>query len=96
MHCIGPQQVRHGENTPDRVRRSRIDLAKAAGWEATASAFDSNPARHAAMEEAGVGSTADALGGAGLVLSLVTADSALAVAQDHAGSLAPGACCSAT
>jgi 3-hydroxyisobutyrate dehydrogenase-like beta-hydroxyacid dehydrogenase len=91
--------VRHGENTcPDRVRRSRIDLAKAAGWEATASAFDSNPARHAVMEEAGVVAAAtadDALGGAGLVLSLVTADSALAVAQDHAGS-SRRAPCSAT
>lgn len=69
-------------------------FAKAAGWEATASAFDINPARHAVMEEAGVVAAAtadDALGGAGLVLSLVTADSALAVAQDHAAGLAPGA-----
>lgn len=69
-------------------------FAKAAGWEAMASAFDADPARHAVMEEAGVVAAAtadDALGGAGLVLSLVTADSALAVAQDYASGLAPGA-----
>ncbi|PTR09308.1 MULTISPECIES: NAD(P)-dependent oxidoreductase [unclassified Novosphingobium] len=69
-------------------------FAKAAGWESQASAFDIDPARHAAMEEAGVMAavTADsALGGAGLVLSLVTADSALPVAQEHAAMLAPGA-----
>ena len=69
-------------------------FAKAAGWEAMASAFDVDPARHAAMEEAGVVTAAtadDALGGAGLVLSLVTAGSALSVAQDNAALLDSGA-----
>ncbi|WP_179505553.1 MULTISPECIES: NAD(P)-dependent oxidoreductase [unclassified Sphingomonas] len=68
-------------------------FAKAAGWEASAQAFDINPARHAAMEEAGVlsAATADsALSGAGLVLSLVTADAALPVARDVAPVLEPG------
>lgn len=69
-------------------------FACAAGWESTALAYDVNPARRAAMEEAGVVAcaTADsALAPAGLVLSLVTADAALPVAHDYAALLAPGA-----
>lgn len=69
-------------------------FARAAGWESTASAFDVLPARREAMEEAGVVAcaTADcALSDADLVLSLVTADAALAVAQDYAELLKPGA-----
>ncbi|WP_226018357.1 NAD(P)-dependent oxidoreductase [Novosphingobium sp. FKTRR1] len=69
-------------------------FARAAGWEAAAHAYDVNPARRAAMEEAGVlaCATADcALSAAGLVLSLVTADAALPAAQDYAALLAPGA-----
>lgn len=69
-------------------------FAKAAGWEATALAFDLNPARRAMMEEAGVVvcATAEcALSDADVVLSLVTADSALPAAQDYAALLKPGA-----
>ncbi|MGE8134422.1 DUF1932 domain-containing protein [Novosphingobium subterraneum] len=69
-------------------------FAKAAGWESAALAFDINPARRAVMEEAGVvicGSAEDALGDADVVLSLVTADSALPAAEDYAGLLKPGA-----
>jgi len=69
-------------------------FARAAGWEAGAQAFDIAPARRAAMEEAGVvacASARDALISADLVLSLVTADSALAVAEDYAGWLREGA-----
>ncbi|MEO0033792.1 MAG: hypothetical protein RIS94_3550 [Pseudomonadota bacterium] len=69
-------------------------FAKAAGWESAASAFDILPKRRAAMEEAGVVACATAecaLSDAGLVLSLVTADSALPAAQDFAALLKPGA-----
>ena len=69
-------------------------FAKAAGWEALALAFDINPARRVAMEEAGVVACATAecaLSDADIVLSLVTADSALPVARDYAGLLKPGA-----
>ena len=69
-------------------------FATAAGWEAGACAFDVKPERRAAMAEAGVSacdSAAEALAGAGLVLSLVTADAALDVARDGAALLAKGA-----
>ena len=69
-------------------------FARAAGWEATARAWDLLAVRRAAMAEAGVfaaANAAEALAGAPLVLSLVTADQALAVARDYAPFLAPGA-----
>lgn len=69
-------------------------FAKAAGWEAAALAFDINPARRAAMEEAGVVACATAecaLSDADIVLCLVTADAALPAAQDYAELLKPGA-----
>lgn len=69
-------------------------FADAAGWEADALAYDINPARRAAMEQAGVVACATAecaLSDAGLVLSLVTADAALAAARDCAGLIAQGA-----
>ncbi|MFN3553527.1 MAG: DUF1932 domain-containing protein [Novosphingobium meiothermophilum] len=69
-------------------------FAKAAGWQSAALAFDIDPARRKAMEAAGVvvcAEAQDALGDADLVLSLVTADSALAAAHDYAPLLKPGA-----
>ena len=69
-------------------------FARAAGWEASALAFDIDPARRAAMEAAGVVACAeaqDALGSAELVLSLVTADTALDAAEESAPLLRPGA-----
>ncbi len=69
-------------------------FAEAAGWEAGAAAYDILPARRAAMEAAGVlvcASAQDALAAADVVLSLVTADAALAAAQDYAALLKPGA-----
>ncbi|MFM5947990.1 MAG: DUF1932 domain-containing protein [Novosphingobium sp.] len=69
-------------------------FARAAGWEAQARAWDIVPARRSAMEEAGVTASATAaevLAGAPLVLSLVTADQALAAARDYARYLTPGA-----
>ena len=69
-------------------------FAEAAGWEAGAAAYDVLPARRAAMEAAGVlvCATAEcALADADLVLSLVTADAALAAAKDYAALLKPGA-----
>ncbi len=69
-------------------------FAKAAGWESSALAFDLNPARRAVMEEAGVVACATAecaLSDADIVLSLVTADSALPAAQEYAVLLKPGA-----
>lgn len=69
-------------------------FARAAGWEGGARAFDVAAARRAAMDEAGVAACADAAGalaGAPLVLSLVTADQALAAAEAGAPHLAAGA-----
>lgn len=69
-------------------------FARAGGWGARASAFDISPVRRAAMAELGVtapASAAEALAGAPLVLSLVTADAALPAAQAYAPLLAPGA-----
>lgn len=69
-------------------------FAKAAGWESAALAFDVLPARRAVMEEAGVVACATAecaLSDADMVLSLVTADSALPAARDCAPLLKPGA-----
>ena len=69
-------------------------FAQSAGWEAGAAAYDVLPARQGAMEAAGVlvCATAEcALSDAGLVLSLVTADAALAAAKDYAALLKPGA-----
>lgn len=70
------------------------NFAHAAGWEAQACAFDPLPARHTVMEADGVtacASPAQALERADLVLSLVTADSALDAAQAAAPLLKPGA-----
>lgn len=69
-------------------------FARAAGWEAEARAFDIDPARAAVMADLGVSGCTDraeALDGAALVLSLVTADRAVAAARECAPFLAPGA-----
>ena len=69
-------------------------FAAAAKWAGKARAWDILPERCAAMAGAGViaaGNAADALAEADLVLSLVTADAALSVAQDYAPLLKPGA-----
>lgn len=68
-------------------------FAQAAAWGACAMAYDIAPERVGAMAECGISradSAAQALGGAQVVLSLVTADQALFVAQSHAASLAAG------
>lgn len=69
-------------------------FARAGRWEGHARGWDLLPARRALMERSGVEAGADAaeaLAGAGIVLSLVTADAALPAARDNAGHLAPGA-----
>lgn len=69
-------------------------FAKAARWEAAASAYDLLPARREAMREARVvacASADDALSGADIVLSLVTAEAALHAARDYAALLRPDA-----
>jgi len=69
-------------------------FAAAAGWESAASGFDVLAVRRDLMAEDGVvaaAGAAEALAGAPLVLSLVTADAALQCAQDCAAHLAPGA-----
>jgi 3-hydroxyisobutyrate dehydrogenase-like beta-hydroxyacid dehydrogenase len=69
-------------------------FARAAGWGARARAWDLLAERRAAMAEAGVvpaDGPATALAGVPLVLSLVTADQALAAAQAYAPCLAQGA-----
>ena len=69
-------------------------FARAGQWGGSARAFDILESRRAAMAECGVTPCSDArtaLDGAHIVLSLVTADAALKVAQDYAPFLAPGA-----
>ena len=69
-------------------------FARAAGWGERARGWDILPARRAIMAELGVvaaESAAEALAGAPLVLSLVTADAALPAAQDYAALLAKDA-----
>lgn len=69
-------------------------FARAAGWGARAAAFDIVPAKAVVMAGLGVvgaPTRAEALAGASLVLSLVTADEAVNAARDCAGLLAPGA-----
>lgn len=69
-------------------------FAGAAGWGERTRGWDLLAARQAAMAEGGIvaaSSAAGALVGAPLVLSLVTADQALAAATDYAPHLAAGA-----
>lgn len=68
-------------------------FARAGQWGSSARAYDIRDDRRAMMRECGVTaspSAEEALMGAGIVLSLVTADSALAVARDYAPFLTPG------
>ena len=69
-------------------------FAAAAEWGGKARGWDILPERCAAMAGAGViaaSNAAQALAGADLVLSLVTADAALAAARDYAPLIKPGA-----
>ena len=69
-------------------------FAAAAEWGGKARGWDILPERCAAMADAGViaaSNAAQALAGADLVLSLVTADAALAAARDYAPLIKPGA-----
>lgn len=69
-------------------------FARAAHWVGRARAFDIAGARKSAMQSAGVrhcATAAEALEGAEIVLSLVTADAAEAAAEDYAPSVEPGA-----
>ncbi|MBD3729313.1 MAG: NAD(P)-dependent oxidoreductase [Sphingomonadales bacterium] len=68
-------------------------FARAAGWGTAACGYDIDPAREPAMADHGVrpgASAAEAVRDAPIVLSLVTADAALAAARDYAPLLAPG------
>lgn len=68
-------------------------FAHAAGWGERAAAFDIDTSRAAVMAECGLrpaATVAEAFAGAGLVLSLVTADQAERVARHYAPFLAPG------
>lgn len=69
-------------------------FARDGGWAARADAFDVDAGRSAAMRELGVracASAGEALDGAAVVLSLVTADRAFAAAKDYAPLLKRGA-----
>ena len=66
-------------------------FARAAGWEGRARAFDIRPVDFDAAAVRGCASLAEALAEAPSVISVVTADHALAVAQDAAPLIAPGA-----
>lgn len=69
-------------------------FARAGGWEDSARAYDLVPARKAAMADCGViacDSVAEAVAGAQVVLSLVTADQAVAAAASVAPLLPAGA-----
>lgn len=68
-------------------------FARAGQWNGAATGWDIREERRALMPECGVAAAADAqaaLDGVALVLSLVTADSALPVASDYARWLSPG------
>jgi 3-hydroxyisobutyrate dehydrogenase-like beta-hydroxyacid dehydrogenase len=66
-------------------------FARAAGWGGDARAFDIRPVDFAAAAVRGCGTLAEALLAAPAIISLVTADNALAVAQDAAKLITPGA-----
>jgi 3-hydroxyisobutyrate dehydrogenase-like beta-hydroxyacid dehydrogenase len=69
-------------------------FARAGGWGARARGYDVLPQRRAAMDTAGVVAAerpSCAFKAAPIVLSLVTAEQALAAASDYAGLLEPGA-----
>ncbi len=66
-------------------------FARAAGWGGDARAFDIRPVDFAAAAVRGCDTLAEALIGATAIISVVTADNALAVAQDAAALIAPGA-----
>lgn len=69
-------------------------FARAGEWGSNAAAFDIAPSRRDAMESLGItpcASAPEALSGASLVLSLVTADQALDVARTCAALIAPDA-----
>ena len=69
-------------------------FAKAAGWGANVAVWDVLPVRRqaaAAMGLAAASCAQEAMAGAPLVLSLVTADQALPAARDYARHLSPGA-----
>ena len=69
-------------------------LCTAGRWATLVRAFDLAPSRKQAIEEAGISAASDvrsALADAQIVLSLVTADQALAAAQTAASFLQPGA-----
>jgi 3-hydroxyisobutyrate dehydrogenase-like beta-hydroxyacid dehydrogenase len=71
-----------------------VTFARAGGWAGDVAVWDVAPARRELARAAGLrvgGSAAEALAGAALVLSLVTADRALAAARDYAPLLAPAA-----
>jgi 3-hydroxyisobutyrate dehydrogenase-like beta-hydroxyacid dehydrogenase len=64
-------------------------FARAARWGDNARGFDIRTVDFASAGVRGCGSLAEALDGAGAVISVVTADSALAAAQDAAALIAP-------
>ncbi len=66
-------------------------FAGAAGWGGAARAFDIRAVDYAATGVSGCASLADALAGAAQVISVVTADAAVAVAEAAAAHLPPGA-----
>ena len=89
-------------NTPRTLRRVALigfgeageTFARAPGWQGETRAWDVKPERRAAMADAGVEAGADAaatLADRAFVLSLVTADQALAAAHAYAPLLLPGA-----
>ncbi len=69
-------------------------FARAGGWEDSARAWDILPARKAVIEDCGViaaGFASEALEGAAVVLSLVTADQAVPAAEAYAAHMPKGA-----
>lgn len=87
------------ENEPPRVGligfgEAGSTFARAGHWQGRCSGWDILPGRRAAMADCGVlagSGAAETIAGADIVLSLVTADSALAAAREYGRSLDPGA-----
>lgn len=94
MRGLGHSGAMAGQHTLIGFGEAASTFAAAGGWASPACAFDVDPSRTAAIASAGLDAAPDARGavaGRSLVLSLVTADQALAAAEALAPHLAPGA-----
>lgn len=94
MRGLGHSGAMAGQHTIIGFGEAASTFAAAGGWVSPACAFDVDRARMAAIASAGLDAAPaaqSAVAGRSLILSLVTADQALAAAEALAPHLAPGA-----